>query len=287
MCVHSSAGRIRGTRSSGNGRSRVGPSSPVVSNVIPCCMKIASRRRPAAARLLGAEALEAPRRGRRHGRGACRPARTPRRRSRPSGGSRAIRPPWCARSPSADPLTGTAGVAFALRSRRGSGGFARGSRRPDRVAPTARRSMADGITWDDLPTELEGPGTEIRRTDRGGLAVCLLRLRKGVDTRPFVEHAGRSVPVPALGLHGERDDPRSRRQGDQLRGRRDVLLGRRATTSKRCRTASTSRSRRRRVRRADGALPACDGGDGVRAAPRGPAPYRARPAPPRGAAPGG
>jgi hypothetical protein len=45
--------------------------------------------------------------------------------------------------------------------------------------------MADGITWDDLPTELEGPGTEIRRTDRGGLALCLLRLEKGVDTRPL------------------------------------------------------------------------------------------------------
>ena len=42
---------IRGTRSSGNGRSRTGPSAsgPAASNVMPCCMKIASRRRPASA----------------------------------------------------------------------------------------------------------------------------------------------------------------------------------------------------------------------------------------------
>src|SRR3954453_19111544 len=50
---HSEAGRIRGTRSSGNGRSRTGPSSPVASNVMPCCRKIASRRRPAAASCAG------------------------------------------------------------------------------------------------------------------------------------------------------------------------------------------------------------------------------------------
>jgi len=54
--VHSAAGRIRGTRSSGIGRSSVGPSSPVVSNVIPCCTKIASRRRPAAASCSGPSA---------------------------------------------------------------------------------------------------------------------------------------------------------------------------------------------------------------------------------------
>jgi hypothetical protein len=46
-------------------------------------------------------------------------------------------------------------------------------------------AMADGIRWDDLPTVLEGPGTEIRRTDEGGLALCLLRLEKGVDTHPL------------------------------------------------------------------------------------------------------
>ena len=45
--------------------------------------------------------------------------------------------------------------------------------------------MADGITWDDLPTELEGPGVEIRRADHGGLAMCLLRLEQGVDTHPL------------------------------------------------------------------------------------------------------
>ena len=48
IVVHSSAGMIRGTRSSGNGRSRTGPSpGPPASKVMPCCMKIASRRRPA------------------------------------------------------------------------------------------------------------------------------------------------------------------------------------------------------------------------------------------------
>jgi hypothetical protein len=45
--------------------------------------------------------------------------------------------------------------------------------------------MADGITWDDLPTELEGPGTEIRRRDFGGLAVCLIRLQAGLRTDPL------------------------------------------------------------------------------------------------------
>jgi hypothetical protein len=42
--------------------------------------------------------------------------------------------------------------------------------------------MADGITWDDLPIELAGPGTEIRRRDFDGLAVCLIRLDAGLRT---------------------------------------------------------------------------------------------------------
>jgi hypothetical protein len=45
--------------------------------------------------------------------------------------------------------------------------------------------MADGLTWDDLPTELEGPGTEIRRKDFGGLAICLIRLQVGLRTDPL------------------------------------------------------------------------------------------------------
>ncbi len=54
---HSSPGRIRGTRSSGNGRSRAPPSAPpVASNVMPCCRKIASRRRPAATSCSGPSA---------------------------------------------------------------------------------------------------------------------------------------------------------------------------------------------------------------------------------------
>ncbi|MGH2892703.1 MAG: hypothetical protein ACRDPM_05465 [Solirubrobacteraceae bacterium] len=45
--------------------------------------------------------------------------------------------------------------------------------------------MADGITWDDLPTELAGPGTEIRRRDYDGLAMCLIRLDAGRRTDPL------------------------------------------------------------------------------------------------------
>lgn len=44
--------------------------------------------------------------------------------------------------------------------------------------------MPDGITWDALPTVLKLPDTEIRRRDCGELAVCLIRLDAGVDTRP-------------------------------------------------------------------------------------------------------
>ena len=56
--------------------------------------------------------------------------------------------------------------------------------------------MADGITWDDLPTELEGPGTEIRRTDRGGLASLPAAPREGRRHPSAVQgHAGRRVPV--------------------------------------------------------------------------------------------
>lgn len=42
--------------------------------------------------------------------------------------------------------------------------------------------MADGLAWDHLRPELEGPGTEIRRTDSGGFAMCLIRLQRGSKT---------------------------------------------------------------------------------------------------------
>lgn len=42
--------------------------------------------------------------------------------------------------------------------------------------------MADGLTWNDLPAVLKGAGTEIRRKDFGGLAICLIRLQAGVRT---------------------------------------------------------------------------------------------------------
>jgi hypothetical protein len=45
--------------------------------------------------------------------------------------------------------------------------------------------MGDGITWEGLATELAGPGTEIRRQDNDGLAICLIRLEKGVRTDPL------------------------------------------------------------------------------------------------------
>ena len=38
--------------------------------------------------------------------------------------------------------------------------------------------MADGLIWDELPTVLEGPGTEIRLQDSGGRAICLIRSRR-------------------------------------------------------------------------------------------------------------
>jgi len=42
--------------------------------------------------------------------------------------------------------------------------------------------MGDGFAWEDVPIALEGPGTEIRRFDADGLAVCLIRLEAGVRT---------------------------------------------------------------------------------------------------------
>jgi hypothetical protein len=45
--------------------------------------------------------------------------------------------------------------------------------------------MADGLSWDDLTPELEGPGVGIRRMDAGGLATCLIRLDAGLKTDPL------------------------------------------------------------------------------------------------------
>ena len=44
--------------------------------------------------------------------------------------------------------------------------------------------MADGLAWDNLTPELQGPGVGIRRIDAGGLAVCVIRLDAGVRTDP-------------------------------------------------------------------------------------------------------
>lgn len=42
--------------------------------------------------------------------------------------------------------------------------------------------MADGLGWDDLPIDLEAPGTSIRRKDFDGLAMCLIRFGAGERT---------------------------------------------------------------------------------------------------------
>ncbi|HET9164186.1 MAG TPA: hypothetical protein VFN89_12190 [Solirubrobacterales bacterium] len=42
--------------------------------------------------------------------------------------------------------------------------------------------MADGLGWDDLPVDLEAPGTSIRRKDFDGLAMCLIRFGAGEKT---------------------------------------------------------------------------------------------------------
>jgi hypothetical protein len=44
--------------------------------------------------------------------------------------------------------------------------------------------MADGYRWDEMATALQGPGTEIRRVDNGGLAQCVIRLDAGSTTDP-------------------------------------------------------------------------------------------------------
>ncbi len=42
--------------------------------------------------------------------------------------------------------------------------------------------MTDGLAWDDLPSDLEGPGVAIRRKDLDGLAMCLIRMEAGGKT---------------------------------------------------------------------------------------------------------
>lgn len=42
--------------------------------------------------------------------------------------------------------------------------------------------MADGLAWDDLPIDLDAPGTSIRRKDFDGLAMCLIRFGAGERT---------------------------------------------------------------------------------------------------------
>ena len=45
--------------------------------------------------------------------------------------------------------------------------------------------MADGLAWEDMTPELEGPGVGIRRMDADGLATCLIRLDAGLRTDPL------------------------------------------------------------------------------------------------------
>src|SRR5580692_5354268 len=72
MSRHSSPLSTRGTRSRGNGRSfelPPTPPPPLVSNVMPCCIKIASRRRPASISPSGPSRLSSSTSARAVGRG--------------------------------------------------------------------------------------------------------------------------------------------------------------------------------------------------------------------------
>ncbi|HTU78518.1 MAG TPA: hypothetical protein VMF09_07145 [Solirubrobacteraceae bacterium] len=42
--------------------------------------------------------------------------------------------------------------------------------------------MADGLAWDDLPTDLEAPEATIKRKNFDGLAMCLIRMQAGGKT---------------------------------------------------------------------------------------------------------
>jgi hypothetical protein len=57
-------------------------------------------------------------------------------------------------------------------------------RAPRRNSTKELKTMADGLAWDDLAPELEGPGVGIRRMDADGLAMCLIRLDAGLRTNP-------------------------------------------------------------------------------------------------------
>jgi hypothetical protein len=60
--------------------------------------------------------------------------------------------------------------------------------------------VGDGITWDGLEVVLKSEDTEIRRTDEGGLAICLLRLARGAHTAPvFVGLPGDRCQCPHWG----------------------------------------------------------------------------------------
>ncbi|WP_432146494.1 hypothetical protein [Streptomyces sp. bgisy084] len=58
------------------------------------------------------------------------------------------------------------------------------ARRADSSGERTETTMTSGISWDSLPTVFEAPGTEIRRQDHGGMAVCRIRLEAGVRTDP-------------------------------------------------------------------------------------------------------
>ena len=86
--------------------------------------------------------------------------------------------------------------------------------------------MADGLAWDELTPELDGPGVGIRRMDAGGRAACLIRLDAGLRTDPLFaglpdnrcqcEHWGYIISG-TMRVHSA--------EGARLRDRRAVLLG--------------------------------------------------------------
>ena len=169
-----SAGMMRGTRSSGNGRSRTGPSAsgPPASKVIPCCMKIASRRRPASDERLRPQLGE--RRRERH-RVLARPPR------RGEHLVVAFLHPRCI-------LTRPGGFAKRPRVERGAGRF----------APRSTYGARDALRRDD-----RGPGGR----HLGGLARARARLRAARASRRC------SAPTTTRSVDGGRAARLARRLG--------------------------------------------------------------------------
>ena len=66
----------------------------------------------------------------------------------------------------------------------------------------------EAFTREMMSVAFEGGGVEVRTEEAGEMTVGLFRLPGGTDLRPLLHGLeGRSMPVPALGVHAERDGP--------------------------------------------------------------------------------